>query len=886
MPFHFADLHDRREPRRTAANACGNACCHLSHHTMRERDRIALLEGWTIMGKSTFRTWKHGPVAAAGVLLFCACGVHGVDGAGQGSAERTASESAALTSPSPSMGPFKTGLGTVRPVVAVGPNHVLTTNAGNAFRIYQRNPGDATGAGTPYDWIGLQAGTATLPGSGTHTFSGSLSSIFQPVISYLNANPPAADAGTPTSSLLPACSVTSGLGSNSQADTGCIFALYDGDAYYDPMYGRFFIMQKAKRNVVPCVPTGSPYGYYSGASTNVCVPTSANYAAATVARTILVAVSPKCDVPNPDCGNPAKWKTYALASQYHDWSQLMVTRGLVMVNYRGQEPQSFFTPAPDDMWIYSEQQLVNGVDGQGHPLPLYLPAPLNHFTADDFSKGLPGQASGSRVPGPVMFVKQPAPTAQDLPFFIAYSGGPSKLWVYNLYPTTSTSALDLGSAGVTFSITPPATITLPTAVATQQVNGDRFVPAAYDSGVLTYSTSAPRPGDTTNSFIDTIRIPVQSVAPANPGGGAPPFSAALPELPIGLSDVGTSYGFPVTHVVPSGNVTAGNVMTAFHTWTQPSPGSFQITAKYAVAPGGAGYEDPFQISGPTGSANQPPSAAGEPDILSTATDPIFPDQFFMTSITETNGGGTSWLTAALTAPLSMPTACNTDNLYLNINNSPLEVTQGSNGQAFVLMCGPWIAHDLGNGAIGAAIPSTSTLPGATFPPQIPGTTIDSEGAIQIAVTAPLNAVPGLYTVQFQATDLWGPTVTHTTTIPIQVLACAPPSPSICTAGMCGVWNANDCGGVNCGVCPTGDFCSSGHCCATGSTFNGTVCQPNTCPAGTSWCANQEACLTDAQCNPPCPPLKPLCPDTGTCMTVAACNKLSGGGGSCTGTHCM
>lgn len=219
-----------------------------------------------------------------------------------------------------------------------------------------------------------------------------------------------------------------------------------------------------------------------------------------------------------------------------------------------------------------------------------------------------------------------------------------------------------------------------------------------------------------------------------------------------------------------------------------------------------------------------------------------------------------------------------DHLFLN-NGGPLQVTQGSEGLSLVLMCGPWISVDLGVNATGQV--TTSPPPGWWYRVS-PGTNIDSEGAIQLEVFAPSTAVPGMYTVPFRATDLFSG-ITHDTTLPIEVSACQPPSPSICTAGMCGVWNATACGGVDCGSCGTNEACSSGHCCDTASFFNGNVCQPDTCPTGTSWCVDQSACLTDAQCHPACPPQAPLCPATGTCLTPRACE--GGGIGDCRGTNC-
>lgn len=224
--------------------------------------------------------------------------------------------------------------------------------------------------------------------------------------------------------------------------------------------------------------------------------------------------------------------------------------------------------------------------------------------------------------------------------------------------------------------------------------------------------------------------------------------------------------------------------------------------------------------------------------------------------------------------------------FLDVNDSPLVVTQGGTSEANVLMYGSWITQDHGNGALSSIVANND--PQLTIVPSLGTDTIDGSGAVNLMVSAPLGATVGKYNASVQVTDVASNT-TFTTTVPIDVVACTPPSNSICTTDMCGIWNANDCGGVNCGVCSGTNVCSSGHCCPANSTFNGTVCQPSMCPTGTSWCSAQEACLTDAQCNPTCPPTKPLCAATNTCMTVLACNKLGGGGGTgggCKGTTCM
>lgn len=824
------------------------------------------------MRDETIRGMRRGSLAAAWALLFCACGVSGADGADPG--ERTETVSSAITSPSPSMGPYQTGLGIVRPVVAVGQDYVLTANAGNQFNYYRRNASDPSG--TPIDWptIPVDGNLGAIP-SGPNTVHGALSTIFQGVITPIDNDLPVAPAGTPAASVVPACPVTSGLGdASSAADLGCLSALYDGDVYYDRMSGHFFIMMKARRSIWPCTPTtpGFTAGWTNGATGAACNPASADYVAALAPRYIMVAVS-QCNPQGLDCENPANgWNTYVLANQYRDWSQIMVTRGLVMVDYHGGESPDTYLDAPAELWVYGAQSLIDGT------LPQYLPTPLYTFTVDDFSKPLPGSSTANPLPSSLMFVKQPNPAPTDFPLLFSYSSNPAELWLYNLYPTEIPSGMDLSAPSLNLQISPPLRIALPTS---NPPNQELYVPAAYDNGVFYWATSAPRPGDSTNTFVETWQVPVQSVAAPNASGQAPTGSGGY-EVDLGLPETGTSYGYPVLDVVPSIFSTGGNVMTAFHTWTGGSM-SYQISASYAVLPAGSGqYEGPFLISGPTGAAVQPPGAAGDPDILSVAADPVYPDQFFMTSITDT--GSTSWITAGFTAPFSTTSSCNgTNTLYPDVNDSPLQVAQGSDSELFVLMCGPWVAVDWGNGAAGTVL--GTSLTGASTIQLSTGVTIDSEGALNLLVGVPLTETPGLYYVDVQAEDLQSK-VKLSARIPVDVLACQPPPQSTCEPDMCGVWNASECGGVECGSCSAGDVCSSGRCCATGSFFNGTVCQPDTCPTGTTWCSNKNECL--AQCSPTCPPSTPLCPVTNSCLAPAACGRGvgGGGGGGCKGTTCM
>ena len=204
-------------------------------------------------------------------------------------------------------------------------------------------------------------------------------------------------------------------------------------------------------------------------------------------------------------------------------------------------------------------------------------------------------------------------------------------------------------------------------------------------------------------------------------------------------------------------------------------------------------------------------------------------------------------------------SCN--DLYLDPNDSPLQVVQGGTGQANVLMLGPWVASDLGNGATGKVL--STDLTGATMAFST-GTTIDSLGAIALTVVAPATARPGPYEATVQVTDAASKAL-RTAAIPIEVLACVPtPTSSVCLPGwnMCGPHSAG-CGvSVDCGSCASGSACSNGTCCPNGKFYNGSGCQPDSCAAGTSYC-----------------------PLSGTCLTETACEKLNPVQ-HCKGTTCM
>ncbi|HEX8794200.1 MAG TPA: M12 family metallopeptidase [Polyangiaceae bacterium] len=201
-------------------------------------------------------------------------------------------------------------------------------------------------------------------------------------------------------------------------------------------------------------------------------------------------------------------------------------------------------------------------------------------------------------------------------------------------------------------------------------------------------------------------------------------------------------------------------------------------------------------------------------------------------------------------------ACNA--LFLDPNDSPLQVVQGGTGTANLIMTGSWIASDHGSGAVG-----TGSMPGFTVS-LATGTTIDSEGAVQMTVQAPSNATVGMHQASVTVTDR-ASQQSVTASIPVQVLGCVPETASsVCqpSGDLCGTHSAG-CGvSVDCGSCAGSNVCSNGYCCAPGYTYNLALntCEPNSCPPGTTYCYA-----------------------LGACATYTVCSKYSGGGNCKPGT---
>ena len=211
--------------------------------------------------------------------------------------------------------------------------------------------------------------------------------------------------------------------------------------------------------------------------------------------------------------------------------------------------------------------------------------------------------------------------------------------------------------------------------------------------------------------------------------------------------------------------------------------------------------------------------------------------------------------------------CANDQFYLPTYNSPLTVTQGSSGFSFLIMAGPWVGTDLGENATGTIVGTDLprfNLPGGSRASTDPGHK-DNQGhafaLMELSVSVPLSASPGPYSVTVQGQDVGSGRAVRSN-VPIQVLACTPQTTCDRTFGSCGP-KSDGCGGtIDCGVCTGGLFCSSSHCCPSGSFYNTglNVCQPTSCPTDTSFC-----------------------PDLGDCATTKECQRA---GGHCKGRECQ
>jgi hypothetical protein len=187
-----------------------------------------------------------------------------------------------------------------------------------------------------------------------------------------------------------------------------------------------------------------------------------------------------------------------------------------------------------------------------------------------------------------------------------------------------------------------------------------------------------------------------------------------------------------------------------------------------------------------------------------------------------------------------------------MSNSPVVVEQNRENSVTLVLDGPWIGSDHGQGATGEVI--YDNLPsGRTFSvqPAAQDNLGHSYALMEFFVTVPLGASKGSYIATVRATDI-ASCRTMDTNVPVQVLACGPSTTCFSSSDpiqSCGALS-DGCGGtVNCGACPSGQACSNHVCCQNGRFYNTSlgVCQPLFCPDGTSFCIYTGDCATKKEC---------------------------------------
>ncbi|MGA3135145.1 MAG: neprosin family prolyl endopeptidase [Terracidiphilus sp.] len=216
--------------------------------------------------------------------------------------------------------------------------------------------------------------------------------------------------------------------------------------------------------------------------------------------------------------------------------------------------------------------------------------------------------------------------------------------------------------------------------------------------------------------------------------------------------------------------------------------------------------------------------------------------------------------------LVLPVCVTPDDLfYPDVNDTPLQITQGGTSVINLLLVGSWIKEDSGVGATGKVV--SNNLPSGNTVLLYPATTgyngyPTAYAMMEMMASVPQSTPMGNYSLKIQGTDL-DSKVALTTLVPIQVIAGTPPTPcqplsqaSACSSRCGTVTVPNGCGGtIQCvnATCSSGMSCSSSYCCKAGTVYNNSdgFCEPTSCPAGTA-----------------------ICPATGTCMKSAICNKIN------------
>ena len=859
--------------------------------------------------------WMLALAGCAAILAaHVACGTP--DTSSQDGEIGTTSEALATT-PQPFQTVSDAGAADLRAVVSVGRDYVLVTDVGSV-RAFPRSQTDGKGSIV----------------EGSPIYAKALFDIFKDQIPQINIQTNNNVTANPGVNVVQTCPFTTDVQyldapPAGGIPNGCVDNTYDGDTVYDEYSGHFFVMTKAHHSVWTCDTSKGPggTGLWDGNHNDAGVPdkcsnTSAGYALSMAARQIMVAVT-KCNPAGVDCENPANgWNTFTLANAYQDWAQIMVARGLVMVNYHDTSTYEGYS-ALGTVWGFSASEMINDT-----LTPNFLPSP--GFTI------LPSEyRMKNGLADTVMLTKLHSPTSTDFPMLVTMDG--SNVAAFNIVPTDANYFAALQStpqSPALWDLTPwmgsmtlsgEATAPVPAGLS-QEFNAHPVWSAA--------STGAGGPRSLYWSFVNgsqgvtAFRWPMTSASPS-------PLEATAPTYPV-LStaapnyrqwNVATSssngaspnaYDFPVLEH----NEMSGDTVLVFHTVSLTGGGQLPFgplleTPNYAAAgPTDQSFAPAVTIASPTGTSTSTTqsalaSAGGTIDILSNVSDPIR-SQVFMTSVASSGNGGigfTPYVTAVQLTDPPIPPVIGATQSSLTIfqggstgttipfvplsptaNVTPATVTCSAGGdlsqpgvQAWfdVSPTGVWVQFELPlnfplgtflegvsctNGvavvltitvtapvfyaspssitmmqgsSLGVTKASTTLLftsAGAaeqacttsyevmatTLPAGVVAATNSNELTLEATATATPSPPGAPYTVTVGTS---GCGTTSSTVVPVTVIpyACQPETYCLnqgVTGGLqCGT-TPDGCGGIsNCGVCGTGETCSSNMCCPSGTTWS-------------------------------------------------------------------